>query len=140
MKVVPFKNKYQPLIDEMLAEIQKEFDHPFTSASSKRMMDANKVRGTKFWVLMDDEVLAGTVGIIKMKNNSLALKSFFIPLKYRGSGAAKILLDTVIYFSKKKKIQTIYLGTMDQMKAAHRFYEKNGFVKTDEKDLPTDFP
>ena len=70
----------------------------------------------------------------------LALKSFFVSLGYRGSGAAKILLDAVIGFSKKKNIQSIYLGTMDQMKAAHRFYEKNGFIQAKENDLPKDFP
>lgn len=32
------------------------------------------------------------------------------------------------------------LGTLGQMKAAHRFYERNGFTALDASELPADFP
>jgi N-acetylglutamate synthase-like GNAT family acetyltransferase len=140
MKMIPFKAVYQPLVDQMLIEIQQEFDEPFTSSASIKMKDANKVIGTRFWVLMDGAQLAGTVGVIKMKHRSCALKSLFIPLKYRGGMAARLLLDRVIKYAREHKINTIYLGTMRQMEAAQKFYSKNGFIQIEKKDLPTDFP
>jgi N-acetylglutamate synthase-like GNAT family acetyltransferase len=140
MKIVPFKRSHQPLVDRMLEDIQQEFVEPFTSRASRKMEDANKVIGTKFWVLMDGNMLAGTVGLIRMKNSCAALKSLFIPLKYRGTIAAALLVDTVIGYSKKNRISTIYLGTMQQMKAAQKFYLKSGFVEINENDLPKDFP
>jgi GNAT superfamily N-acetyltransferase len=37
-------------------------------------------------------------------------------------------------------IEVILLGTVDRMQAAHRFYEKNGFVEIAKKALPNNFP
>ncbi|XHR98338.1 hypothetical protein ACFJIV_24075 [Mucilaginibacter sp. UC70_90] len=34
----------------------------------------------------------------------------------------------------------IYLGTVEMLKAAHRFYEKNGFTRLAKQDLPESFP
>ena len=37
-------------------------------------------------------------------------------------------------------VTTVFLGTTAQYRAAHRFYEKNGFCRIDESSLPPDFP
>ena len=37
-------------------------------------------------------------------------------------------------------VTRILLGTVDVLVAAHRFYEKNGFVRIDKRDLPAAFP
>ena len=41
---------------------------------------------------------------------------------------------------EKSAIKEVYLGTTPQFLAAHRFYEKNGFISIALKDLPEDFP
>lgn len=66
----------------------------------------------------------------------------FVDINYRGSslGVAKKLLFNSLTWSKLKNIHTLYLGTVAQFKAAHRFYEKNGFIPIDKFDLPTNFP
>jgi len=37
-------------------------------------------------------------------------------------------------------IYDLYLGTVDLLKAAHRFYERNGFQRISKDDLPSYFP
>ncbi len=37
------------------------------------------------------------------------------------------------------KILNLYLGTVDKLHAAHRFYEKYGFSRISEKELSADF-
>jgi N-acetylglutamate synthase-like GNAT family acetyltransferase len=140
MKVLAFKNRDQILVDAMLKEIQLEFNEPFTSIASIKMKDAARMIHHRFWVLKEEEKLAGTIGMIKMKNHSVALKSLFVRKEYRSRGGAAILLKTFMDRAIKKNMRYIYLGTMDQMKAAQRFYEKNGFVKIDRGELPGDFP
>jgi predicted N-acetyltransferase YhbS len=34
----------------------------------------------------------------------------------------------------------VQLGTVEQLKAAHRFYERNGFESIAKEDLPVYFP
>ena len=50
------------------------------------------------------------------------------------------LLYNFIKWSRENFIKEIYLGTTLQFLAAHRFYEKNGFISIDLNDLPENFP
>ncbi|QPC48491.1 GNAT family N-acetyltransferase [Mangrovibacillus cuniculi] len=50
------------------------------------------------------------------------------------------LLQTAINWAKEKRVKEIYLGTKPMFLAAHRFYEKNGFVSISQEQLPKDFP
>jgi N-acetylglutamate synthase-like GNAT family acetyltransferase len=50
------------------------------------------------------------------------------------------LLEAVRAWVEQKKVTDIFLGTTDKFLAAHRFYEKNGFVRIDKTDLPAAFP
>jgi hypothetical protein len=34
----------------------------------------------------------------------------------------------------------IFLGTTEKLKAAHRFYEKNGLIEINRQSLPEEFP
>jgi GNAT superfamily N-acetyltransferase len=54
----------------------------------------------------------------------------FVRKDYRGKelGIAQLLLDNLVAYCRENDINAIYLGTVD-LKAAHRFYEKNGFTR-----------
>jgi GNAT superfamily N-acetyltransferase len=43
-------------------------------------------------------------------------------------------------YCSDKRIIHLYLGTTHQLKAAHRFYERNGFTRVPLADLPLYFP
>lgn len=68
------------------------------------------------------------------------LKRMFMANEFRGKGVAKMLLDTLLNWAVENKIVNIYLGTMNQFKAAQKFYEKNGFKEIAQTKLPVDFP
>ena len=48
----------------------------------------------------------------------------------------KALLDG----ARQRGLRHIVLGTTAAFLAAHRFYEKHGFVQIDERALPAEFP
>ncbi len=66
----------------------------------------------------------------------------FVDRRYRGSEfqVAKKLLNKAIDWGNDNSIQEIYLGTTPQFKAAHRFYQKNGFTELRSQELPSEFP
>lgn len=123
----------------MMQCIALEFAESFYSPSSVPIKRVAHVIGYQFWVAVVNEKVIGTIGFVKMKNNAAALKSLFVAKEYRGGEVVNLLLQKYISHAKRKSIRTIYLGTMEQMKGAHKFYEKNGFEKIEEKDLPNDF-
>ena len=72
-----------------------------------------------------------------------ALRKMFVSRPARGGGdqgAAARLLQALLAHAAKSGIRSIYLGTTDRFLAARRFYEKHGFRKIDERDLPPAFP
>ena len=69
------------------------------------------------------------------------LSSFVAPT-WRGAqkGVAGGLLAVALSWARMKGVSDIYLGTTAQFVAAHRFYEKNGFVEVPKDTLPASFP
>ena len=51
-----------------------------------------------------------------------------------------MLLLNVLNWAKSNGVNTMYLGTMTQFKAAQKFYEKHHFTMIGVEQLPRDFP
>jgi GNAT superfamily N-acetyltransferase len=66
----------------------------------------------------------------------------FVHPYFRGAalGTAKALWDVALEWARLQNISEIFLGTTKKFLAAHRFYEKNGFVSLEKESLPSNFP
>ena len=95
-----------------------------------------------FWVALDQNRVVGTIAAIDIGRQQLTLRKMFVAAPYRGKhlGVGQQLLETLLLWATDHQIQEVYLGTIDAFKAAHRFYEKNGFLQITDADLPTTFP
>jgi len=80
--------------------------------------------------------------LLPFARGEAALRKMFVRPAYRGSdrGTAAALFATVLAWAREHEIQTICLGTVDVLRAAHRFYEKNGSVEIPKESLPRSFP
>ena len=95
-----------------------------------------------FWVARSGAAVVGTISLKDIGNAQVALRKMFVDAAHRGraAGVAQALLDTAIAWARAKGIKDIFLGTTVKFLAAHRFYEKNGFVKVTVEALPPAFP
>ena len=86
--------------------------------------------------------ILGSIGLLSIGHQAGAIRKMFVRKEYRGKelGIAQRLLETLLAYSLQNGITDLYLGTVEQLKAAQRFYERNGFRKIDKKDLPVYFP
>lgn len=139
IEIVPFEKKHQSDIDAIMQNIALEFEEPIYTKESKKIVDVYKLSNNKFWVALNGNNVIGTLGIVRLKNKNIILKSMFLEKKYRGKGISQLLLDHVINWESQNDCMQIYLGTMLQFKAAQQFYEKNGFTKCTPEELPADF-
>jgi N-acetylglutamate synthase-like GNAT family acetyltransferase len=89
-----------------------------------------------------DGQVVGTIGLLDIGNDQAALRKMFVTEAYRGRtyGVAHALLDALFSWAENKGLAEIFLGTTDKFLAAHRFYEKNGFVEIAKTELPPAFP
>jgi N-acetylglutamate synthase-like GNAT family acetyltransferase len=146
MIIIEHTTKYTEQVIDFILEIQRgEFGVSITAEDQpdlKNVKDFYQTGNGNFRIALQDEKLIGTIALIDINNNEVALRKMFVAVDYRGKekGVAQQLMNSEIEWCKEKKITGVYLGTLDRMKAAHRFYEKNGFVLIDKKMLPAAFP
>jgi len=142
----PIFNEYcRQIIDIILPIQQIEFNVPVTLDAQPDLLDIEYFyhkSGGCFWGAFMGEELIGTIALINTGHNAGALRKMFVKKEYRGKdlGVAQKLLEILLRFCGDKQITDVYLGTVEMLKAAHRFYERNGFVLTDIKDFPPYFP
>ncbi len=89
-----------------------------------------------------DRELIGTIALINAGHGIGVIRKMFVKKEYRGKEpkAARQLIETLQAYARAKGLTDLYLGSVDAMKAAHRFYERNGFKRIAPRDLPSNFP
>ncbi|MFK7770701.1 MAG: GNAT family N-acetyltransferase [Saprospiraceae bacterium] len=137
IKIISFRKKYQESVNSLVAEIAKEFQNPI----SKPFSNIRKKIVDKYWIAIKEDMVIGTIAILKIENRNSILKKMFVHKKYRGKekGISNLLLETAFQWCQEEGISKVYLGTMVQFKGAHRFYEKNGFQEIRQSELPVGF-
>jgi GNAT superfamily N-acetyltransferase len=146
VQIVEYNPDYQKRIEQLILPIQTiEFKVPITREEQPDLMhiQATFQQGAgNFWVALWKDEVVGTIGIVDIGENQVALKKMFVRDDFRGKdkGVAASLMGRTKEWRQENGIETILLGTVDGMKAAHRFYEKNGFVEIARTALPNTFP
>lgn len=144
--VEEFSEVYQEQVSELILHIQQyEYGIEITKEDQPDLFNIPRfyqVGKGNFWIAKVDNVVIGTISLLDIGNNYVALRKMFVNKSYRGSEfqIAKSLLNHAIEWAKNNYIQTIFLGTTPQFLAAHRFYEKNGFIAIERTELPVAFP
>lgn len=133
------------IVDLILPIQQLEFGVPITLSDQQDLLAIEEfyIRpGGNFWGASVEGVLCGTIALVRFSEKSAAIRKMFVKKEFRGKeySIAAALLSELINYCKENDIVNVYLGTVDILKAAIRFYEKKGFLQVDKKDLPTDFP
>ncbi|HEY9621811.1 MAG TPA: GNAT family N-acetyltransferase [Crinalium sp.] len=147
MIIRPYHSSDQRQVVELVLSIQRdEFAIPITIHDQPDLLEIPNVyqcdRGN-FWIAKtSDQQIIGTIALIDIGHQRGALRKMFVHREFRGKaiGCAQTLLDTLLAWARDHGMTEIYLGTIDVFKAAHRFYEKNGFVELPESDVPSYFP
>ncbi len=138
--IIPFEDHHQAGIDLLMIMIAKEFGGTIFSPQTTTIRELSLLHTNKYWVALTEGKVIGTIGLVTLKNNSIALKRMYLNPEFRGQGIAKALLNTVLQWAAHNGVQHIYLGTMTQFKAAQIFYERNDFREITQAALPIDFP
>lgn len=140
--IKPFESIFtEPLISLILDIQQNEFNLPIKredQSDLEHIPEEFQQGNSNFWIAVDGDQLIGTIALTDLGQHKGALRKMFVHKDYRGAthGLAKKLLDTLITWAKEKQFSDLYLGTADALQAAHRFYEKNGFVSVPRNEVP----
>ncbi len=146
MEIQQFKPAFEDQIVDLIVSIQRgefEIDIMASDQPDLRQIQDFYQRGSgNFWVALEGERVIGTVSLLDIGDHQAALRKMFVHPSHRGSkvGTARQLLETLLAWSHQQDIHELFLGTTARFLAAHRFYEKNGFIQIEESNLPERFP
>lgn len=93
--------------------------------------------GKGFWTARVKNDLAGCIGLRRLRlpvppdgqiTDCAEIKRMYVREKFRGQGIAQRLLETAEQFARDAGYSWIYLDTTNEMKAAAKLYERNGFA------------
>ena len=110
--------------DECFRSVGKEFE------PAGRHSDYNDIRKKfdRFWCLLSDEKVLGTVAVKRLDETTSELKALYLSPELRGKGYGYKLLDLAVLFAKEKGYKKIVLDSMSKYTAALKLYEKYGFT------------
>ena len=144
IKISKYNSQYQAQIIDLILKIQqKEFGVSITLEDQPDLLgipNFYQQDNGNFWVALDKDKVIGTIAAIDIANQNLALRKMFVDSNYRGYGVGKKLLKFLVSWAEERNVREIYLGTIDKFKVAHKFYEKNNFVRVTKSELPDNFP
>ena len=144
--VKQYSNEYQAQVIDLILHIQQqEYNIPITKSDQPDLFtieDFYQTGNGNFWVAVYNEKVVGTISLLDIGDNQVALRKMFVDKEFRGAKfkTASLLLNTAIKWARENSLKAVYLGTTPQFLAAHRFYEKNGFTSIDLNELPGNFP
>ncbi|MGS5018622.1 GNAT family N-acetyltransferase [Paenibacillus sp. JJ1683] len=141
-----YTTEYQSQVVDLILHIQQnEYNIAITKEDQPDLLDIENFYqhgNGNFWVALHEGIVVGTVALLDIENHKTALRKMFVKQNYRGKtfNVSNQLLQHAIGWAKERSVEGIYLGTTPQFVAAHRFYEKNGFVSIVLDELPMGFP
>ncbi|MFC4323084.1 GNAT family N-acetyltransferase [Litchfieldia salsa] len=144
--VTKYSKEYQSQVVDLILHIQQtEYKIPITKEDQPDLFiieDFYQTGNGNFWVAIYNDKVVGTISLLDIGNNEVALRKMFVDKDFRGAKykTAKLLLNAAINWAQEHSIKTVYLGTTPQFLAAHKFYEKNGFKNIKNEELPDNFP
>ncbi len=142
IEIIDFDSRFFEQTKKLVLDIQQnEVAIPVTAEQQPDLMDIEGFyigRGGNFWLALDNDEVVGTLGLLNAGSKVGLLRKMFVQQTYRGAPhfTAKKLLMEFFDWAKKTGYNDIYLGTLEKLKAAQRFYEKNGFRPIAEDSLP----
>lgn len=144
--IQPFENQDTEQIVSLILNIQQnEFQVPITINEQQDLLDIPNFYQQKkgnFWVAKHENEVVGTIALIDCGENIGAIRKMFVKKEFRGKehGIAQKLLDILVESAQENQITNVYLGTLERLQAAIRFYERNGFTLIEKQNLPSVFP
>jgi N-acetylglutamate synthase-like GNAT family acetyltransferase len=143
--IVTYTAPHREGVAELILGIQRgEFGFSITydDQPDLKEIEAFYQRGAgEFWLALDSGRVVGTIGLRDI-GGAGALRKMFVASDRRGPahGVAQRLLSTLLAHARAQRLSAVWLGTTEKFRAAHRFYEKNGFAQVTPETLPETFP
>jgi GNAT superfamily N-acetyltransferase len=102
----------------------------YSETSLKQQMD----KGNQFIIVCDDAEPVGFAAYMQKEPDVFKLDKIYVLPSQQGKGTGKFVIDYIINIGKQQGVKTLLLQ-VNRHNKAKSFYEKVGFVVTEETDF-----
>lgn len=143
-----FEEKDTEEIIQLVLHCQNDGTRPLVSIEDQPELlsihDKYIAPGGCFWIAQNNNTVVGSIGLLNCGNGIGVLKKFFVYEPYRGAPfhMGQRLYAELLSFAKQNHFKKLVLDTPKNTHRAHKFYEKAGFQKISQEELPVlyDYP
>jgi putative acetyltransferase len=91
-----------------------------------------------FFVVRDGGRIVGSVGVDRLGEDAAELHRLYLDADVRGRGLGRVLVERVLEWCRAEAIARVSLWSDTRFDLAHRLYERMGFMRTGQRELPGD--
>lgn len=145
ISIIQFKEQYTQDVIDLVLHFLNDGTRPHVTVADQpdllTITDSYINAGGNFWIATENEKLIGSIGIMPCGKDIAILKKFFVYEKNQGEPIhlCRKLYAELMKYAKEKGFKKIMLDTPRNTVRAHKFYEKAGFTKVEENELPVTF-
>lgn len=147
IQILPYTALYQQQVIELILGIQQgEFGIPISIDDQPDLLAIDTFYQSKrgnFWCAVNEAgQVVGTISLIDVGEAFGTIRKMFVRADSRGRelAVAAALVTTLETHAAATALTTLYLGTLDILVAAQRFYAKHGYSPVATDNLPETFP
>jgi N-acetylglutamate synthase-like GNAT family acetyltransferase len=140
-----YSDIHQKQVENLVLGVQNdEFKLGLTAQDQPDLPNIGKFyKNGRFWVALNEQnQVVGTIGLEPLNESQAALRKMFLDKSMRGNkdlNLAQNLFETLLTFAQQRGFQELWLDTPPPAKAAHRFYERNGFELMPRESVPSTY-
>jgi RimJ/RimL family protein N-acetyltransferase len=94
--------------------------------------------GGAFWVARQGGQIVGSVGVERLPDGRAELHRLYLDAALRGRGVGRALVEVVLGWCREGGVRRLTLWSDTRFDQAHRLYERLGFIRTGEREIPDD--
>jgi GNAT superfamily N-acetyltransferase len=94
--------------------------------------------GGAFYVVRSRGTVVGSVGVNLVAADAAEVHRLYLDAELRGRGLGRRLVERVLDWCRERGIGHLVLWSDTRFDLAHRLYERMGFARTGERDVPGD--
>ena len=145
ISIQTYSDIYQKQVENLVLGVQNdEFLLGLTAQDQPDLPNIGEFyKNGCFWVALNEQnQVVGTIGLEPLSENQAALRKMFLDKTMRGNkdlNLAQNLFETLLAYAQQRNFQELWLDTPPPAKAAHRFYERNGFEPMPRESVPSSY-
>lgn len=118
-----------------VTELTNQLGYPSTLKSiQNRFIKMKKLKNRGLFVAVHNNQAVGWIDLdiihSVLHDPRAEIRALVVDSDYRGCGIGKSLIKFSMKWARAKKVKSIFLRTNIKRKGAHRFYERENFLRT----------